>query len=280
MFEKRNAGLRGWLSLGWCLLILQTSAAEPFRVSLEPGTLTVPPAVAVKGGRYDLVVHLHGATKVVEENLADAYPEAVWVTLTLPGLSSVYRRHFRDPNVFTSLLEEVEHHLAARSLVQEPELRHLTVTSFSAGFGGVRELLKQPRNWARIDSLVMADSLYAGFRGDVTDRVVNPEHLKPFVGFARLAADGQKRMLLSHTELHTPDYASTGETADYLVRALGGPRHLGRTVHVDGLVERSRYSNGNFLVIGFEGETGESHMMHLRHLGIFLREVKAMELKK
>lgn len=280
MLAKHRAGLYLLLSVGILHFRPQASAIELDRVSLENGMLSVPSTVKVEDGRFDLVVHLHGATKVVEENLAITHPKAVWVTLTLPGLSSVYRRHFQDPKVFNALLEEVGHHLTLRKLAPEPKLQHLTVTSFSAGFGGVRELLKQPANFDRIDSLVMADSIYAGFIGKVSDRILNPEHLRPFLNFARKAAAGEKQMLVSYTELHTPEYASTRETAEYLIRALGGSSRLGQTVYDDDMVERSRCSIGRFMAIGFEGEMGEDHMKHLRQMRIFLHEVNTMREPK
>ena len=227
----------------------------------------------VSDGWFDLVLHLHGANKVVEENLAVTHPKSVWVTLTLPGLSSVYRRHFENPKVFPVLLAEIERALVPLFPSERLRRRQLTVTSFSAGFGGVRELLKQPDSRSEIDSLLMADSLYAGFVGEVGNRVVNPDHLRPFVAFARLAVEGKKRMLLSYTQLHTPEYASTKETADYLVEALGGQRREKRVVHGERLVELNRYSQGKFAVLGFAGETGEDHMQHLRQIRVLLREM-------
>ena len=158
--------------------------------------------------------------------------------------------------------------------------RHLTVTSFSAGFGGVRELLKQPGSRSTIDTLVMADSLYGGFVGELADRTLNPAHFTPFLDFAQLAASGKKQMLLSHTDLHTPEYASTKETANYLIHKLGAPRHRERKVHPGGLIERSRCTLGSIAVISFEGNTAEDHMKHLRHIRIFLQEVNEMGVSK
>ena len=242
------------------------------RRPLKTGLLSIPATADFTDGRYDLVLHLHGASKVMEANLAATHPKAVWANLTLPGLSSVYRRHFEDPSVFTSLLEEIEQTLTATATKKELRRRHLTLSSFSAGFGGVRELLKQPENRSLIDTLVMADSLYAGFVGEIAGRTLNPDHLNPFLAFARLAIAGEKTMILSHTELHTPTYASTKETADYLVRHVNGLRRKKRTEHPDGMIELSRYSAGNFTVIGFEGDTGDDHMKHLRQIRIFLKE--------
>ncbi len=254
------------------------STIQVTHLPLRTGVLAVPSTVEIINGRFDIVLHLHGAPEVVEQNLATTRPKAVWANLTLPGLSSVYRRHFEDPSVLPTLLTEIEHVLATTLPDQKPQHRHLTVSSFSAGFGGVRELLKQPENRSRIDTLIMADSLYAGFVGEPADRTLNPEHLTPFLAFARLAASGHKRMLLSHTKLHTPDYASTKETADYLIHRMGAQRRQQHKAHPGGLIEQSRSSIGHFAVIGFEGNTGEAHMQHLQHIRIFLNEVDKLKL--
>jgi hypothetical protein len=267
---------RVYLAFAAVSVCLTPCLAEVIHVPLETGVLAVPSTVKVSDGCFDLVLHLHGAKDVVEENLAVTHPKAVWVTLTLPGLSSVYRRHFENPEVFPALLAEIERALVPVFPSQTLRRRQLTVTSFSAGFGGVRELLKQPDSRSEIDALLMADSLYAGFVGEVGNRLVNPDHLRPFVAFARLAVEGKKRMLLSHTQLHTPEYASTKETADYLVEALGGQRREKRVVHGERLVEVNRYTEGKFAVLGFVGETGEDHMQHLRQIRVLLREMKRM----
>ena len=272
----RLAAMSAFLLLGVIPHCSPASAADVRHYPLKEGVLAVPGTVEITDGSYDLVLHLHGAPKVVEPNLAVTNPQAVWVNLTLPGLSSVYRRHFQNSTVFPALLSEIEQRLA--SIVPDKKLhrRHLTVTSFSGGFGGVRELLKQPESRSQIDTLVMADSLYGGFVGEIADRTLNPDHLTPFFNFAQLAASGQKQMLLSHTELHTPDYASTKETANYLIRKLGTQPRTERKVHPGGLIEKSRCTLRSFVVMSFEGTTAEDHMKHLRHIRIFLQEVNEM----
>ncbi len=70
----------------------------------------------------------------------------------------------------------------------------------------------------------MVDSLYCGYVGDGTDNVqhgvVHPDLMKDFLRFARAAAVGEKVMIITHCMEPTPGYASTRETADYLLAKL------------------------------------------------------------
>jgi hypothetical protein len=136
----------------------------------------------------------------------------------------VYTKLFRDPKVFPRLLAETAAQLKALGIAPEPRLRHITVTSFSAGFGGVRELLQVPESFDRIDALIMADSIHAGFVDNPADRKVNPANMDGFLRFAKEAAAGKKWLILSHSQIRPPNYASTTETADYLLAQLGGER--------------------------------------------------------
>src|SRR5205807_6056056 len=114
--------------------------------------------------------------------------------------------------------------LKSRGIATGPDFRHVVVTSFSAGFGGVRELLRDPAAFARLDALVMADSIHAGFDGPPAERRVSAANMEGFLHYAREAAAGRKWLIISHSQIKPDDYASTTETADSLIAALGGER--------------------------------------------------------
>ena len=77
----------------------------------------------------------------------------------------------------------------------------------------LRQLLRQPAAFERIGTLVMADSIYCGYAGPVAERQVDPALMEGFLRYARLAADGKRRMLITHTRQVPEGYASTTETA-------------------------------------------------------------------
>lgn len=235
-------------------------------LSLPSDWTTLPPAVP-------LWVHLHGAPAVVEKNFAEIGAPGVLLNITLPGLSKVYADFFADPEVWPRLLRETEAALRAESAAQSWTVGAITVSSFSAGFGGVRQLLKQPAALERIRTLVMADSIYCGYAGDPKEKRVDPELMAGFVGFARLAVEGKKRLLISHSAQVPDGYASTTETASYLIEQLGGTRAPKAEGWSGGLRLMSSYRSGGVEVLGFAGETPEDHMRHLRNIGTLLDRV-------
>ena len=134
--------------------------------------------------------------------------------------------------------------------------------------------LRDPGIFARIDTLVMADSIYAGFAGDPAERRVNPANMEGFLNYARDAAAGRRRLLISHSQLPTSSYASTVETADYLIAQLGGRREATTEDWLDGLKLRSQFRRGRCEILGFDGDTGADHMQHLRQLRLFFERIK------
>jgi hypothetical protein len=249
-----------------------TNAPPGRRVKLADGQLFIPAGFRPLPEGPDLTLHLHGFG-AAEQGFAAARLPGVFVSVSLPGLSGVYVNKFREAEVFARILRETAAQLAAPGQTNPPPFRRLTVSSFSAGFGGVRELLKDSAAFARIDALVMADSIYAGFTGDPAERRVEPANMEGFLRFAREAAAGRKRMVITHTQLHTPNYASTVETADYLIAQLGGQREHLAEDWPGGLRLLSRFQQGRLGIYGFAGDTGADHIKHLHNLGLFLARV-------
>ena len=249
-------------------LTLSAAAAE-VRFTREPAGKAVVSFVAdaSPSAAAPLWIHLHGATDTVERAFAQVGAPGVLVTLTLPGLSKVYADHFAPPEAFENLLREAAAIVRRARGGGEWTPAHITVSSFSAGFGGVRQLLRQPAAFERIGTLVMADSIYCGYAGPVVERQVDPALMEGFLRYARLAADGKRRMLITHTRQVPEGYASTTETADYLISQLGGGRAGRGAEWGDGLVETGRFSRAGFEVIGFEGAEAKDHLQHLRSLG-------------
>jgi len=210
-----------WLAIGLVLISSDPAGSSPpgHRVDLgiEGASLFVPEGYRpASGGVVDVVLHLHGATSVVEPALVDARWPAVLVTFNRKGLSRVYAEPFSEPALFPRLLDAARSALKDHHIVDDPRIGRVVVSSFSAGFGGVRALLRVPEHFARIDGLIMADSIYCGYTGDPKDRRVDPALMDGFHRFAVEAAAGRKTFLLTHSALVPDGYASTAEAADFL----------------------------------------------------------------
>ncbi|MBI5690401.1 MAG: hypothetical protein HZC55_09930 [Verrucomicrobia bacterium] len=257
----------GWSALG--------AGEAPFRqVRWGRVVLSLPAGWGQQGPELPVWLHLHGAPATVEGEVARVGLPGVLVNVTLPGLSKVYADYFAEPRVLGELLAEVETRLRMEMPGREWKVGALAVSSFSAGFGGVRQLLRQPAAVDRIQTLVMADSIYCGYAGDPGRREVDPDLMEGFVGFARLAVAGKRRLLITHTQQVPEGYASTTETADFLIRVLGGTRRAEGQVWSPTLRQISRWSAGGMEIIGFAGSRPEDHLQHLRELGRFLERVR------
>ena len=183
--------------------------------------LFVPEGFAVpEGGAVPLAVHFQGGVTIAEENFVRSGHGGVLIASTLSGRSSSFSRPYRDREAFAALLTRAAEHLSTpeRAVRFEP----ITVTFFSAGYGAVRELLKDSEHFDRIDALVSADSIYADVVSDSV-RAADAAQMTDFMRFAQAAARGEKTFVVAHGQTPTP-YASTAECADLLLAAVAGQR--------------------------------------------------------
>lgn len=217
-----------------------------------------------------ILIHFHGAASTVKQAFVRSDPKAVLVVINFPGLSTAYSKPFaEDRELFRKILEQTH---AAATGKTSGEWKHVYVSSFSAGYGSVRELLKTPSYFEQIDGIIMADSIYASLTPNELKRAVDDENMRDFARFASLAAENKKVFILSHSAQPTP-YASTTETADYLLNSLSMTRMLHTSISTDTLRQTSRAQRGQFIVLGFGGASGQEHMLHLKHIDRFWNHV-------
>lgn len=260
-----------WTCLVVVCLQLSTVFADSRLICREPqaidggGTMVVCHRPELSAGPVDVVIHFHGAVETCTANFERAGIDGVLVIVNFKGLSGAYSKPFRDSaDLFDVLLEKTKTELGA---IGEHCFRRVIVSTFSAGFGAVREILKSTKAFNRIDGIIAADSIYAGLEENADTRIPRREHMKDFLRFAKLASEGKKTFLITHTQLETP-YASTRETADYVINELGLKRMLEPpSEEEDSLVLTSRVVRGNFTVFGYRGDTGDDHLEHLRMIG-------------
>ena len=99
----------------------------------------------------------------------------------------------------------------------------------------------------------MERGLHGGPR-DTLDR-----QLAPFVAFARRAAAGERFFLVTHSSIDPPDFASTTESAHYLLSALGArPRAVRRNDRY-GLELVELFTQKDFHVRGYAGNDKADH---------------------
>jgi len=216
-----------------------------------------------RDGSFDVMFHFHGHEPVRKE-WVHVMDGAVLVGIDLGIGSGPYQSVFRTPGTFETLVHSVEKAMADKTGNAKAHVRKVGLSAWSAGYGAVVEILNQDYGKRIVDTVVLLDGMHCGYAGGSLDEL----QLQPFIDFARRAAAGQKLMFVSHSSIIPPDYASTTETANYIIAKLGGrPRGVrppGRGPM--GLELISTYSRGNFHVRGY---MGNDKMDHCAHIGLF-----------
>lgn len=223
-----------------------------------------------KSGQFDVIVHFHGH-EAARKEWVRVMDGAVLVGIDLGIGSGAYSSTFANPQAFERLIGSVEELVAKRTGKPNAKARHIGITSWSAGYGAVGEILSQPYGKRVVESVVLLDGLHSGYEGTS----LNAAQLAPFVEYARRAAQGKAFMFVSHSSIIPPGYASTTETANYLIHAVGGAP---KKVHGKGPMGMdliARYTKGNFHVRGY---AGNDKMDHCAHFGV-LRDVLKVRLK-
>jgi hypothetical protein len=261
------------------------------RRPIEPSTNTVEAErieLEDKGVKFTLFIP-PGWTPTVNPTLTVHFHTAVWFTIQehlrrggkgplicfqLGEGSTIYRRAFEDTNRLGRVLRLVEGEMKQRGAPSQTSITALDVSSFSAGYGAVRELLKSPENLKLIQGIVLLDSMYAAYeaRQDEAElRKPAREQIDVWVPFARSAIRGRKTFVFTYSAVPTDKYASSSECALALVAALGtagGPVEPGSNAAAAApdFPLRYRSDEGNFHVWGYGGEDASAHLTHVRHM--------------
>lgn len=216
-----------------------------------------------KDGGFDVMFHFH-AHEAARKEWVRVMEAAVFVGITLGTGSGPYEQTFRRPAAFADLVERLEKEVAKETGRKRVHVRKVGLSSWSAGYGAVEGILRSRYGQRVVDTVVLLDSLHAGYQGES----LNTAQLEPFIDFAERAARGDRLMFMSHSSIIPPGYASTTETANFVIHELGGqPRATTpRAGDPMGLDLISRYTKGSFHVRGYDGN---DKMDHCAHLGLF-----------
>ncbi|HJO38127.1 MAG: hypothetical protein QGG24_08490 [Vicinamibacterales bacterium] len=263
---------------------IEPPIADGQRESLAVGTLFVP-------GNFSgqeivpLIVNFHHAYWLGEHYVSQLVPDAALVMVPLGAGSRIYSDAFADPDVFSTMIDEVE--LALEWIGGgETTVGKILLSSFSAGYGATRAILRHPEHYARVDGILLADGLHAAYvEGAAPPRpggespAVVAEDLEVFARFAADAVAERKLMWVTHSEVFPGTYASTTETADYLLGRLGLARAPGLSEGPVGMQQLSAVEQGSFLLAGFAGNTAPDHLDHQYALGHWLGRLRRWLLR-
>ncbi|MCC6861222.1 MAG: hypothetical protein IT158_21830 [Bryobacterales bacterium] len=236
------------------------------REALELGRLFLPGTGKRKAP--PLLVFFHGGEWLPE--VAAARNGMASLTVQIGSGSGVYARAFEDPGRFGRLLAE------AGSKAGVP-FRRVILGGWSAGCGAVREILRSAEARDRVEAVLLLDGIHAGYangRPGPLESELETGPLDAWVEFAREAIQGHKRVLITHSEIFPGTFASTTETADYIVRRLGLRRRAVLKWGPMGMQQLSEVRSGRFELLGFAGNSAPDHVDQLHALPEFLKKFR------
>jgi hypothetical protein len=231
----------------------------------KPVEVFVPDSVRTHD-TVDLVIHFHGAAWLPEQAVAGINHYTVAAVLNLGTGSGVYDRSFSDPAAFDSLLAGVAR-VVSTEIGKDAPLGHITLVGFSAGHGAVRAILRNPRQFARVDAVLLLDGMHTSYVPEgkllAAGGALDTTNLAAFANFARAAMRGEKRFVVTHSEIFPGSFASTTETADWLLRELGLHRTPVLRWGPRGMQQLSEVTAGKFELLGFAGNSAPDHVDQL-----------------
>lgn len=246
------------------------------RSPIAGGLLFIPPAFRSEDGAYDLVIHFHGNTDVVEESFGLAGVNAVVVATNLGNGSGAYETRFENPQSYQDILVRVQSALEKRGLRGAHRAR-VALSAWSAGYGAVQRSLEHPDIFADVDAVLLEDGIHAGYLPQSTTLDVGK--IASFEKFATEAVAGKKLFSITHSDIKPIDYAGTHETCDALLAGvhverapLGDAPAMPPLKSIEGVVAkkslrplepRTIARSGGLVVRGFSGEQPEDHSAHL-----------------
>lgn len=241
------------------------------------GALFVPASFHSEDGVFDLLVFFHGNAELVAQSVAAAKLNALVLVVNIGIGSGAYDSHYVTAAVFQHELARVA--LAAKSRgLANPRLGRLALGAWSAGYGALLRILASDV-YDRASAVLLADALHSNF-SDEHARTVDMQRIAPIARFARDAADGGKLFVMTHSEVNEFRYATTTETSNALVVAVGAYRTrttdwperpsfpLARSVMSAErwLEQRSEAHKGHFHVRGYRGYREDDHIAHLAQM--------------
>ena len=235
------------------------------RNTLELGTLFVPETLKQRR-QVKLLLFFYGGDWLPEFAVSKQHNMAVIAVQAGAGSSS-YERLFADPARLPRLIAEAE----AKSGLKFGEI---DLGGWSAGCGALRKILGDPPSYDRVSRVLCIDGVHAGYVDDKPgpeESRIETNNLQIWLRFGRDAIAGKKRLIITHTEIFPGTFASTTETADYLLHEWGlAPHPVVRWGPMKTQI-LSEVKAGGLFVVGFAGNSAPDHVDQLHSLPEFLR---------
>ena len=245
-----------------------------FTLRLSPnlqGTLYLPPKWKNRDS-LSLLMHFHGGSRVAQHAVAQQTEPWLLLHFHWGNGSGAYQRPvvgFGAEKLLDSLMSRVHQTF--------PELTNISgvyLSAWSAGYGAVRSLISEEEAGKRIKGILLMDGLHCSYvpESQVLSEggALDSTQMQAFAHWARMAAAGEKSFLITHSAVFPGTYASTTETADFLLQMLHVSRQPQLREGPVGMQQTSVAAKGNFQVWSFAGNTAPDHVDHYHGMGAFV----------
>jgi hypothetical protein len=235
---------------------LKEDRPEGRREKLGAGTLFIPAALTGKT-EAPLLLFMHGGAWIPEVAAAKRRMAAIVIQR-----SDGYRAMFEKDDALSAILAEAAE-------MSGMKWNEITVGGWSAGCSGIRQMLRSTAAVQRVDRVLMIDGIHTSYtdgKPGPLESKIDSEALKPILAYAREAIAGRKRLVITHSEIFPGTFASTTETADWLLKELGVKR---QAILEWGPLKTQLLSDahsGAFRLVGFAGNSAPDHVDQLHAL--------------
>lgn len=234
---------------------------------------------------FDVVFHFH-AGQMSERQMRESGLPAVFVSCGFGLGTGPYAQAFTDSARFDRMLSALVTQIEASTKHSGLHVRKLALASWSAGFAAVAKILAVPRYADMVDTVMLFDSLHAPYLEPNAHTAaqgedhVDTKALGVFIRFAKRAVQGEKTMVVTHSSIVPPDYASSGEASRAMLSAIGVPTSPLEEKNALGMTTLYQANAGNLHVRGFRGRGPHDHFDHLHLIGDALRNWVVVRWKR
>jgi hypothetical protein len=219
-------------------------------------------AFVADDGGVDVAFQFHGA-EVAEKDWRQTGLNALIVSVTFPGWGSgVYKGGFSDPVRIGAILDD------AMKKVGATHVRRMLLVSWSAGYAAMGIALANAHYYALTDTAIVLDGLHA----DIIDGKPDERAIAIFERYAQDAVAKRKTMVVVHSSIVPPGYASTTQMAELLCASAGAKKVYEDRKLPDGPAEYYHADAGNLHVRGYRGDGPKDHLDQLHLVDDLVRE--------
>ena len=217
-----------------------------------------------------LWIHFYSAEWFVVQEYRRAKFSHPILILNLGQGSTTYARPF-------SLKGSLKPFIDQTIKITASQISSLNFTSFSAGYGAVRNLIQDQSVLDQIKTVILCDSSYGGFSDPATRKIL-PEHLTVWQPLIDRAVKKELTFIITTSEITPDSYAGTWEVASALVQYNQGemqPANPELSASQDPNYPLLRtFAKGNWHVWSYAGTDAGAHTTHPRHLADILHQLK------